>query len=138
VLFSFSEASVVIYGGFLFMLLGRLFYIPWGDAPPVLKIAGIRSVDVNSVVKTVLNHSNFDRAAMVRRNSSYDHSPAADRLLVHVRGLPDRRHCDIFIVLQDSRTQTSGKILWIINAVQDPKLAIISWVQLVDLQLLDN
>ncbi|CAB3367038.1 Hypothetical predicted protein [Cloeon dipterum] len=34
-----SEANLVIYGGFLFMFIGRLAYIPWGDAPPQLQFS---------------------------------------------------------------------------------------------------
>lgn len=32
----FSEVKVLIWGGFLFMVIGRVLYIPWGDEPPLM------------------------------------------------------------------------------------------------------
>ncbi|KAK9693120.1 Major Facilitator Superfamily [Popillia japonica] len=32
----FPEVKVMIWGGFLFMVLGRGVYIPWGDGPPAI------------------------------------------------------------------------------------------------------
>lgn len=34
----FAEHHVLLWGGFLPMAIGRLLYIPWGDAPPVMAI----------------------------------------------------------------------------------------------------
>lgn len=34
----FAERHVLLWGGFLPMAIGRLLYIPWGDAPPVMAI----------------------------------------------------------------------------------------------------
>lgn len=30
----FAETNVLLWGGFLMMILGRVIYIPWGDSPP--------------------------------------------------------------------------------------------------------
>lgn len=32
----FREVDIMIWGGFLFMVLGRGVYIPWGDGPPLI------------------------------------------------------------------------------------------------------
>lgn len=37
----FAERHVLLWGGFLPMAIGRLLYIPWGDAPPVMAIPRI-------------------------------------------------------------------------------------------------
>lgn len=34
----FQERSVLLWGGFLPMAIGRLLYLPWGDAPAVLAV----------------------------------------------------------------------------------------------------
>lgn len=34
----FAERHVLLWGGFLPMAIGRLLYIPWGDAPPAMAI----------------------------------------------------------------------------------------------------
>ncbi|XP_059487395.1 major facilitator superfamily domain-containing protein 8-like [Neocloeon triangulifer] len=33
----FDERSIMLYGGFFLMVVGRILHIPWGDAPPPLK-----------------------------------------------------------------------------------------------------
>lgn len=33
-LFRFNERKVMLWGGFLFMIIGRILYIPWGPDPP--------------------------------------------------------------------------------------------------------
>lgn len=40
----FPENQVLIWGGFFFMVLGRVLYIPWGDGPP--KIAEVYNVTI--------------------------------------------------------------------------------------------
>lgn len=43
----FDERSVLLWGGFLFMAIGRILYIPYGDHLPQMA-TNLSSVDVNS------------------------------------------------------------------------------------------
>lgn len=33
-IFRFNERKVMLWGGFLFMVIGRILCIPWGPGPP--------------------------------------------------------------------------------------------------------
>lgn len=49
----FAERHVLLWGGFLPMAIGRLLYIPWGDAPPAMAIPRNVSDMVNSTLLAI-------------------------------------------------------------------------------------
>lgn len=56
----FSEVKIMIWGGFLLMVIGRAIYIPWGDAPPLVYDVQLKLNYTAQCVqyKTVLNDFN--------------------------------------------------------------------------------
>lgn len=68
----FPEAKVMLWGGFLFMVLGRAVYIPWGNTTPQMYDDSIKyNTSVNtSICSSIHKH---DISAMFRLNTSnYD------------------------------------------------------------------
>lgn len=46
----FAEHSVLLWGGFLPMAIGRILYIPWGDAPPVIAMIHNHTITENEEI----------------------------------------------------------------------------------------
>lgn len=55
----FPENKVMIWGGFLFMLLGRAVYIPWGDGYPVMYDDSNRLMNCDNSSLNVINATEF-------------------------------------------------------------------------------
>lgn len=62
----FEERSVLLWGGFLLMAIGRILYIPWGNQLPQMAIVltNSSSIDLNS------NGSNVDVLNELHQNSA--------------------------------------------------------------------